>query len=287
MSIPDETLMAYADGELDAAQRAEVEAAIAANPRLAERVEQHRALRRKLNAAFDPVLQDTVPHALIAAAHGSSSGNAGATAKSGVASDRGATAGAAAERGATVTDLRRVRAARAAEAKEAAAFARRGETPRRAWTWFEWGAVAASVALGATLAHLALRSPETSRIGTQDGHLVAQADLAQALSTQLAVDQPVDAPVQIGLSFKSKAGDTCRTFTVKDQNVLGGLACRQGSEWRVQVLANAPPGTSSPGGYKPAGGSMPTAVVSAVEQQIEEGPLDAAGEAAARARGWK
>jgi hypothetical protein len=132
-----------------------------------------------------------------------------------------------------------------------------------------------------------MRSPETTRITTEAGHLTAQADLADALTAQLAVDQPVDAPVQIGVSFKSKSGETCRTFTVKEQNVLGGLACREGNQWRVQVLANAPPGTNTQGGYKPAGGSMPSAVVSAVEQQIQGEPLDAAGEEAARERGWK
>lgn len=276
MSFPDETLMAYADGELDPARRAEVEAAMAADPKVAERIEQHRALRRKLSGAYDSVLLDTVPHALIAAARASPA-----------VTPSSAIPGAAPERGATVTDLRRVRAARAAEAKEASASARRAEVPRHPWTWFEWAAVAASIAIGAVLAHLAMRSPESTRVVTDNGELVAQADLAEALSTQLVLDQPVKAPVQIGLSFKSKAGDTCRTFTVKDQNVLGGLACRDGNEWHVQVLANAPPGTNAQGGYKPAGGSMPPAVVSAVEQQMDGDPLDADGETAARARGWK
>lgn len=276
MSIPDQTLMAYADGELEPAQRAEVEAALAADPKLAERVEHHRALRRKLNAAYDPVLLDTVPHALIAAARTSPAVAPSADVP-----------GSAPERGATITDLRRVRAARAAEAKEAAAFARRGEMPRHPWTWVEWAAVAASVAIGAVIAHLAMRSPETTRIITDKGQLVAQSDLAEALSNQLVIDQPVRAPVQIGVSFKSKDGNTCRTFTVKDQNVVGGLACREGNEWHVQVLADAPPAMNSPGVYKPAGGSMPPAVVSAVEQKIQGDPLDADGEAAARARGWK
>jgi anti-sigma factor RsiW len=272
MSIPDETLMAYADGELEPAQRAEVEAALVADSKLAERVEQHRALRRKLNAAFDPVLLETVPDAMIAKIH---------------APAAAATPSGAAAPGATITDLRRVRAARAAEAKEAAAFARRAETPSRPWTWFEWTAVAASIALGAVIAHLALNSAETSRIGIESGQLVAQADLAEALSTQLVIDQAADAPVQIGVSFKSKSGDTCRTFTVKEQSVIGGLACRQGNEWRVQMLADAPAGANTPGGYKPAGGSLPAAVLAAVEQQIEGEALDASGEAEARARSWQ
>lgn len=268
MTLPDETIMAYADGELEPAERAAVEAAMAADPKLAERVEQHRALRKKLNAAFDPVLMETVPNSLVASARTAPASTPGATP----------------ERAATVTDLRRVRAARAAEAK--AATARRPDTPRRPWTWFEWAAMAASVAAGAVIAHLALRSPEVSRIGTERGQLVAQADLSQALSTQLASDQPADAPVQIGVSFRSKSGEACRTFMLNEEtNRLGGLACRQGAEWRVQALASVPPGAAGP--YKPAGASLPGAVLAAVEEKMSGEPLDAAGEAAARASGWK
>jgi anti-sigma factor RsiW len=277
MTIPDETLMAYADGELEPAERAEVETAMAADPAIAARVEQHRALRRKLSAAYDPILMETVPNALVATVHttpaatpGAATGTSGATAS-----------------GATITDLRRVRAARAAEAKEAAASARRAETPRRPWTWFEWSAMAASIAAGAVIAHLALNAPDTSRIGTNTGRLVAQGDLEQVLSRQLASDQPADAPVQIGLSFKSKSGDTCRTFTLRERDIVGGLACREDDKWHVQVLANVPPNTNGAGNYKPAGGNMPPAVLAAVEQQIEGEALDASGEAAARARGWQ
>ena len=67
MNIDDQTLMAYADDELDAATRAQVEAALARDPALAARVEEHRALRAELNAAFDPVLDEPVPDRLLAA----------------------------------------------------------------------------------------------------------------------------------------------------------------------------------------------------------------------------
>jgi hypothetical protein len=302
MTIPDETLMAYADGELEPAQCAEVEAAMAADPAVAARVEQHRALRRKLNAAFDPILLETVPNALVATVHSMPGATAhGAATAPGAAAAGATTAGATAAgataagpatapgspSGATITDLRRVRAARAAEAKEAAASARRAETPRRPWTWVEWSAMAASIAAGAVIAHLAFNTPDASRVGTNAGRLVAQGDLEQALSRQLASDQPADAPVQMGLSFKSKSGDTCRTFTVKERDILGGLACRQGDKWHVQVLANVPPNPNSTGGYKPAGGNMPPAVLTAVQEQIEGEPLDAAAEAAARTRNWQ
>lgn len=69
-SIPDETLMAYADGELDAATRADVERALAADPALAVRVSAHRALRVQVAAAFAPVLDEEVPTRLHAAAAG-------------------------------------------------------------------------------------------------------------------------------------------------------------------------------------------------------------------------
>lgn len=65
MKVPDEILMAYADGELDAAGRAQVEAALATDPGMARRVAEHRALRRTLAAGFHPVLEEPVPERLL------------------------------------------------------------------------------------------------------------------------------------------------------------------------------------------------------------------------------
>lgn len=61
MMIDPETLMAYADGELDPIAAKRVEQAIAADPDLAARVEQHRKLTISLHAAFDPVAAAPVP----------------------------------------------------------------------------------------------------------------------------------------------------------------------------------------------------------------------------------
>jgi hypothetical protein len=68
LNYDDETLMAYADGELDDARRAEVAAAIAGDPELARRVDAHRALRARMAEAFAPVLAEPVPDGLRAAA---------------------------------------------------------------------------------------------------------------------------------------------------------------------------------------------------------------------------
>lgn len=61
MTIDPETLMAYADGELDPLAARRVEQAIAADPSLAEQVDRHRALTASLRAAFAAVEQAPVP----------------------------------------------------------------------------------------------------------------------------------------------------------------------------------------------------------------------------------
>ncbi|MGD9966028.1 MAG: zf-HC2 domain-containing protein [Hyphomonadaceae bacterium] len=68
MSISDEKLMAYADGELDPAERAEIEAAIAADENARTKVAMHQDMRARLAAAFDGALDEPVPQQLIAAA---------------------------------------------------------------------------------------------------------------------------------------------------------------------------------------------------------------------------
>jgi len=62
-----QVLMAYADGELAAADAARVEAAIAGDPALARIVDDHRALRARLSDAFANVLAEPVPTRLHAA----------------------------------------------------------------------------------------------------------------------------------------------------------------------------------------------------------------------------
>jgi len=65
MSISDETLIAYVDGEADADARAAVEAEAAANPDFAQRLARHRALRARVTSAFAGVVDEPVPQALI------------------------------------------------------------------------------------------------------------------------------------------------------------------------------------------------------------------------------
>ena len=64
MKYSDETLMAYADGELDSDQRAEITAAIASDPELARAVERHRALAARVRAGYESIASEPVPDRL-------------------------------------------------------------------------------------------------------------------------------------------------------------------------------------------------------------------------------
>lgn len=65
--IAESELQAYADGRLDAVRSAAVEAWLAARPDQAERIEEYRRIAEELRAAYDPVLDEPVPHRLMQA----------------------------------------------------------------------------------------------------------------------------------------------------------------------------------------------------------------------------
>ena len=65
MTVTDEELMAYVDGELDAARCESLRQEIAASADLSRRVAEQQALRDRLRRAFDPVLGESVPSRLM------------------------------------------------------------------------------------------------------------------------------------------------------------------------------------------------------------------------------
>lgn len=248
MTIADETLQAYVDGELGAAARAEVDAAIAADPQLAQRVSEARGLRELLRAAYDPVLDEPVPARLLAATQGATS--------------------------ATVIDLSVERASRQA-----------APAPVLRARWQQWGALAASLVVGIVIGRSAWLAPG-DEIATRGGQLVARGELAHSLSNQLASAQAADAPVQIGLSFVSRGGAYCRTFALR-RGGSAGLACRQGDDWQLRVLAQDASPAGDANRLRTAASPAPPAVLRAVDDQIQGSALDAEAERAAMQRGWR
>lgn len=174
--------------------------------------------------------------------------------------------------GASPTSLDEARARRAAR------------VPRR-WAWREWGAVAAAVFLGVIVGERLAMAPAGVPWQSTPGGLVASGPLAAALGTQLAGD-PAGGTVRIGISYRAKGGGLCRSFTLASAGGLAGTACHRDGAWILQALAQ--PSASQPGGdYQLAASGLPPALALLVEGQIEGEPLDAAGEAAARQRGWR
>lgn len=142
--------------------------------------------------------------------------------------------------------------------------------------WVTGGAIAASLVLGLGLGRLS--SGEGGPIGVQNGVMIAQGGLAQALDTQLASAQG-DGAIRIGLTFQRKGGGWCRSF----DGALAGVACRAGDGWQVQ---QALPGAGQAHGYRQAS-SADVRVMATVDALIDGAPVDVAGEKAAKAKGWR
>ena len=203
MKYDDETLMAYADGELDPAQRAQIDAAMAEDPALARRVEEHRALRARMATAFSRVMDQPVPERLESAA-----------------------------RGGARTEVQ----VRGNVLKFPARSARAPSPP---WRAREWVAMAASLLLGVLLSWRFLTADSGDFEAGKNG-LSARGELARALDTQLASEQSGEERVLIGLTFKAHDGTYCRSFELRAARTAG-LACRSGSGWQIPATDSSLP----------------------------------------------
>jgi hypothetical protein len=121
-----------------------------------------------------------------------------------------------------------------------------------------------------------------------DGSLLARGALAQALSEQLASNASAGAAVRVGLSFKSRSGNYCRTFAISGNHLLSGLACRDRERWQVlNLVTTEGAGLAGNGAnLRMATSSLPPALLQAVNERISGEPLNAAAEAKARSDDW-
>ncbi len=236
MKFSQETLMAYADGELDAQTRKAIEAEMAVDPQVAQEIERHRALRADVGQAFAGVLTEHVPDRLLRAA----------------------------TKTATTT----------------------AKAPRRQWAWPEWTSIAASLVIGVVAGRALLPQSGESGLITAgiDGRVIASGALAQALSEQLSSDDGSN--IDIGLSFRARSGEYCRTFGARAASPVVGFACRDAEVWRVDMLSTAPRAESG-GDYRMASTQLPAPVVQAIADRMQGEALDADEETLARQHGWR
>ena len=266
MSFSDETLMAYASGELDDATRRAVDDAMRTDGSVARRVAQLRATRGVRSVAFGQRADENAPRRQSLPRHG-----------------------------ANVVQLDAVRAYRAAHQQTAK---RRGW---RRWSYLEWGAMAGVLTIGLVAGKFGLTylqanwPPDAPSIGVsagpvlaRDGMLAAQGKLQQALNQQLAGGASDDGGVRIGVSFIAGDGGYCRSFTLSGSaQEMSGLACRSGEEWRIPVLAQDVKQAPQAGGYRALSSDTPAAVLEAIDQRIAGPELDIKGEQEALRKNWQ
>ena len=155
---------------------------------------------------------------------------------------------------------------------------RRGLRFDFSWRWL--GGLGTALAAGLVIGFMV--QPQKDLVLGPSGQLVARGDLGQILSRRLASENPAGAQMRVGLSFRNRKGQDCRTFT---RGESAGLACRAEGNWVVETIVRHQP--ESPGAvYRMAGSEMPDAVRQAVAATIAGEPFDAAAETRARARGW-
>jgi hypothetical protein len=252
MTIPDDILMAFADGELDEATRQMVEAAERDDPEVRRRLAAHRQLRAQLQTAYAATLDEPVPERLLAAVRKHAAPPA------------------------PVTRLADKRAAKNAAAARKFSI--------RAWPAF--GSLAASILVGFVLGYTVWHGSDELLKTSADGSVVAAGTLAQALSTELSAERAPDRVATIGLSFLAKSGAYCRTFSLSRGNAGAGLACREGYRWRIHLLAPSANDGSAGSDYRTAGSNDSPQLRSLIESEIQGEPLTHEGEEAARRAGW-
>ena len=260
MSFSDETLIAYAAGELDGATRRAVEDAMRRDANIARRVARLRAARDEGIGALrggDGVFAEQAPAAAPMRA-----------------------------RQGKVVQLAAVRAQRVATQQAA----RKAVKPRLGWR--EWSALTAVLVLGVAVGKFGLaqwqpawladpaKAPTT--VVSRNGMLVAQGKLDAVLSQHMGGAAQSESDVRVGLSFLSNEGGYCRSFTLVGLSQdLVGIACRANAEWRIPVMVqNARPSPVT-------GTQMPTAVLEAIDQRIVGGMLDTRAELEALRRNWQ
>ncbi len=269
MSFSDETLMAYADGELDAATRRAVEQACSSDLALARRVASYKTRRSNVFAGFAPGddAQRMRP-----------------------------------QRQATVVSLDTVRARR-----EATQLAARKATRERRWAWPEWMALGGVLVVGLLagtfgLSYMTADDGKIDLIASHDGTLTAQGRLVTALEQQPSVPPGAAGmaagaaaraagAVRIGMSFVSADGSYCRSFASGTGTAeIDGLACKTGQEWRLPLVMHNPRPLQAASANPAANANateLPPPVEAAIDQRMSGDPLDAKAEQEAIQRGWQ
>lgn len=255
----DSILIAYVDGGLDGAARAEVELVMQADPAVAARVQQFMAARRQ--GAYASMPEAPRPPRLRDASRESPEPARPIPPRP------------------KIVHLDSARLARRQPLPAAANAAVAAGRPSPS----QWAALAATLFVGIASGILAVTGyhSETQFAAVNgNGLLRAHGKLDAALSDQLGGSGQPRGSLRIGVSFVSRDGQYCRAFEL---GAASGLACRAGAGWNIPVLVE---GEGAAGGYRQVGSPLPAAVLAAIDARAVGPALDGKAEKAAAARGW-
>jgi len=226
-SVSDEQLMAFADGELRGPERDSIQAYVAANPDAARRVAEFAASRDALTRLLNQALTDPVPARLLETVMGDA-GHPGGSDRKPVTSP-----------GSIWQTL---------TAPLAGLF---GSWPLTASTALAASALAGVVIGSQLIGSQGMPKPDAGLVAWEDGRVVAARTLASALDTTQSGTTAViaaganKANLTPLLTFKTKAGEYCRQFTLQHvgDSRSAALACRTPSgRWTME--ATGPMGVS-------------------------------------------
>ena len=164
----------------------------------------------------------------------------------------------------TVVDFAAARQKQEAQKREAL-------SRRPHWGWIAGPALAASLAIAVILGDT----------NTGPGAGYAGPQLAAVLDDQLVAEQSPAAETRVLLSFEDQGGQFCRAYSGVSG---GGIACRDDEGWKIERRSEGSEAASTD--FRMAGAD--DGAILAQAQDMAAGPaLDAAGEQAARERGWR
>jgi hypothetical protein len=241
---------AYLDGELDDDARARIDAAVAADPVLAERLARDLRLQARVRDAFAGALDEPVPVRLQAMLEAAPAEQATATPPT--------------------HDIGNV-----------VALPRRNSHRRMLPAWLGYAAAAVLAVIAIDGAWRQTQSP----VRLSDGDLVAGGVLADELDRGLASAPNAASSVSIGLTFRSHDGRICRSFTYREDTALSGLACRHNDMWRLSALGGA--FQDAGGKWSQASAAMAPELQAAIDGAIAGETFDAEAERAARDDDWR
>lgn len=269
--LSDETLMAYADGELDAAAIARVEAVLARDPEARERLEIFAATGAPLKELYSKPMEEPVPPHLVALVLcGKDKAEAPVRVQTGTA-----------QSGGWLSAL-------------SAFFA----PPQ----WAMVGGLAGLILVVGLSGGWYLRKiadPEGNTmqglVSLDKGQIFARGAFARALETApsgspvaLEMEQP-GFTMRAALTFKNRVQNYCRQYDVKTPDgQYAGVACRGGDgQWRLDIHVAAAPQSQSGERTVPAGGRASSEVENAVNSVIEGDALGREDEAALIRNKWR